>query len=126
LTPTARSLALLKRSHYIAGVVERWLPRVERRKDLFGCIDLVAVHRCEPGVLGVQATSMSNVSARVRKAQERPELRTWLAAGNRFEVWGWSGQRVKRVALKTEDLQAVVVQAPKRRLPASTQPELFA
>jgi hypothetical protein len=100
-------------------VVERWIPKANVRRDLFGCIDVVAVRRGESGVLAIQATTLAHVSARLAKAKGRPELRTWLAAGNRFEVWGWSyrGRRwvVKRVALRGEDLAGVVVEVPPRR-----------
>ncbi len=33
MTPTARSLALLRRSGYLAAVVEKWIPRINRRRD---------------------------------------------------------------------------------------------
>lgn len=126
MTPTARTLALLRRSHYVAGVVERWIPRANVRKDLFGVIDIVAIRRGETGVLGIQATSMANVSARVAKAKTKGELRTWLACGNRFEVWGWRGREVKRVALTGDDLAAAVMAVPRRRRRADEQRELFA
>jgi hypothetical protein len=129
LTPTARSLNLLRRSGYAAAVVERWLPRVERRKDLFGCIDLVAVHRGVPGVLGVQATTAGNLSARVKKAQGVAELRTWLAAGNGFQCWGWERRNgswhVRRVELRAEDLRAVPIDPPRRRGRRLVEPGLF-
>lgn len=130
MTPTARSLAFLRDCGHIADVTERWIPHANKRRDLFGIIDLVAVRRGEQGVLGVQATSLSNVSARLKKAKGRPELRTWLAAGNRFAVWGWYQRggkwAVKMVALTTGDLTAEVVQAPARRGKRPVQPDLFA
>ncbi len=115
MTPTARSLKLLRDTGHIAGVVERWLPRVNRRSDLFGFADLLAVHRVEPGVLLVQATTLANVSARIRKAKGKPELAVWLRAGQRFEVWGWYQRNgrwnVKRVELRGNDLAGVVLEA---------------
>jgi hypothetical protein len=62
-------------------VVERWLAAVKRRKDFLGCVDVIACRRGEP-VLGVQATSASNVSARVKKAVATPGLHVWLATGH--------------------------------------------
>jgi hypothetical protein len=107
-TPTSRTLALLRRQGYVAAVVERWVPRLNVRKDLFGCIDLVAVHPREAGVLGVQTTTAANMSARVKKATALPALRTWLQAGNRFECWAWArrGNRwaVKVVPVRPADL----------------------
>lgn len=95
-SPTQRTLALLRKEGYTAQVVEKWIPQTKRRLDLFGGIDIVAVAL---GVtLGVQATSASNLSARVTKLCAEPKLRAWLEAGNKLEAWGWSkkGSRGKR------------------------------
>lgn len=70
-----------------AQVVERWNSFARVRQDLFGCIDVVA---CGPqGIVGIQATTKANVSARIRKSAALPALRSWLEAGGVFEVWGW-------------------------------------
>ncbi len=96
-SPTARSLALLRADGYLAQVVERYNAHARVRVDLFGCIDLLAV---KPGeaVLGVQATTASNLAARAKKALACPRLRTWLAAECRFVLHGWAkkGPRGKR------------------------------
>ncbi len=65
---------------------------------MFGFIDVTAIRSTENGVLGVQATSGSNITARIKKSLVIPELKIWLEAGNRFEVWGWKkkGKRGKR------------------------------
>jgi hypothetical protein len=112
-------------------VTERWVPGENIRRDLFGCIDLVAVRRGEPGVLGVQATSLTNVSSRLKKAQGKAGPRTWLAAGNRFQIHGWyrspAGQwEVKIVSVRPEDLAGVVIQGRPRRGRNAEQPDLFA
>lgn len=130
MSPTARTLASLRRDGLTAGVVERWLPHVNRRSDFLGVIDIIAVG---PGVtMGIQATSASNVSSRLAKARASTELRAWLTAGNAFEVWGWAkrGPRwhVRKVQLLPEDLAAVEVQALPRRWRArrgERQGELF-
>jgi len=98
MTPTARTLAHLRQLGYLAGVVERRLPRCLITVDLFGCIDVLAVRGDLPGVLGVQTSTRSNQAARLAKALAVPELRTWLAAGNAFEIHGWAkvGARGKR------------------------------
>jgi hypothetical protein len=118
-SPVARSLTLLRRRGYCCDTVERWIPGGNIRRDLFGCIDVAAIALDEPGVLGVQATTMRNVSARLAKARALPALRTWLAAGNRFVVHGWAKRgrrwRVKTVAVRADDLATVVVEAPPRR-----------
>jgi len=119
MSPTARSLALLRRRGYVVAVAESWIPRLNIRRDLFGCIDLVAVTERETGVLGIQTTTSSNLSSRLKKARQTPALRTWLAAGNRFELHGW--RKVGRlwqpriVAVQPSDLAEVVIEQPQRR-----------
>jgi hypothetical protein len=115
MTPTARTLALLRRCGYVAAVVERWLPLVNLRRDLFGCADVLAV--------------AAHVAHRLAKAKGRPALRTWLSAGGAFEVWGWArrGQRwaVRRVAVRGDELRCVTLDTPPRRRRSARQPELF-
>lgn len=98
MSPTARTLKWLREEGYFAQVVERFNSFSKKRVDLFSCIDIVAISSVWNGVLGIQATSTGNVSARIKKSIACPELRVWLQAGNRFEVVGWSkkGPRGKR------------------------------
>ncbi len=98
MTPTARSLAKLKADGYTAQVVEKWNPHSKTRLDLFGIIDIIAISAESAKILGIQATSGSNVSARMKKALAEPRLATWLMSGGEFEVWGWAkqGPRGKR------------------------------
>lgn len=119
-SPTAITMSWMRRQGYEVGIVERYLAHVERpdggrgiRKDLFGVIDIVA---CKPGepVLGVQCTSVTNVSSRIAKAKAVPELRVWLASGARFVVMGWrkndKGRWVARIEEITLDaMQAITV-----------------
>jgi len=88
-TPTKKSLELLRKEAYTVDIVEHWNAFAHIRQDLFGIIDLVAIRLDEPGVLGIQTTSMTNVSVRLKKASENAALFVWLKAGNRFEVHGW-------------------------------------
>ena len=96
MTPTQRTLELLRELGYEPDVTERWIPKVKIRKDLYGCIDVLAAHPTH-GILGVQATSDNggNMSARIHKALQEPRLAVWLAAGGQFEVWAW-GKRGAR------------------------------
>jgi hypothetical protein len=86
-------------------VVERWLPRANKRVDAFGFGDVLAVERFfdfypEGGAILIQCTSTSNAPSRVRKMKTtcRNEVENWLKAGNKALVWGWSkrGPRGKR------------------------------
>lgn len=99
-SPTARSLEHLRELGYVADVVERWIPRAGVRRDLFGVVDIVALRAGE--TLGVQATSASNVAARVRKLADAPTLPALRAAGWRLVVHGWRKRR-GRWTLRTVD-----------------------
>ncbi len=102
-SPTSRSLEALALSGWTAQKVEYWLSFGGKggiRKDLFGGIDIVAVRPNE--VLGVQATSKSNVSARVKKLLGLPAIRAWVESGAKLECWGWDGNDVRVVEIKAE------------------------
>ena len=87
-SPTAISLALLRKEGYTAQVVEYWNVFGRVRVDLFHIIDILAIKAGVFGVLGIQATSKSNISARLKKASTNKHLLTWYKSGNNFEVWG--------------------------------------
>lgn len=97
MTPTARTLAAQRKLGRTCQAVERWNPyggarkpdgtAVGNRVDLFGIIDIIAIHK--DGILGIQATSGTNFLARCKKAEAEPRLREWLEAGGQFQVWGW-------------------------------------
>lgn len=98
ITPASRSLKYLREQGYTAQVVERWNAYAKVRVDLFGIIDIVAIHPKKKGVLGIQATSTTNISHRYKKAMENSALYIWLQAGNKFVIYGWSkkGKKGKR------------------------------
>jgi hypothetical protein len=87
-SPTSLTLRDLRADGYTAEVVERWNPHARVRHDLFGIVDVIAIRGTE--TLAVQATSSSNVAARVRKIAEAPTIAAIREAGWRFEVWGWA------------------------------------
>jgi hypothetical protein len=109
MSPTARTLKLLRDGGLLADVVERWIPRIERRRDLFGGFDVLAVDVREKAVWLIQATTNGNLSARVRKLQGLPVVPKLLSAGIRCEAWGWfkHGERwdVRRVELRGDDCE---------------------
>jgi len=114
-TPTTRSLDLLRKLGFLAAVVESWIPKLDRRRDLFGFADVLAVHPRDKVFMLVQCTSIGNVSSRLKKAQGKGALALWLRAGGLFEVWGWGPGGVKRVAVQAGDLQATILEKPGRR-----------
>lgn len=96
-SPTSRTLEWLRKQRLEAQVVERWNQWAKIRQDLFGIIDIVSVGQSAP-ISGWQATAMSCLSARVKKAMEEPRLIEWLRSGGRFYCIGWGkrGGRGKR------------------------------
>lgn len=127
MTPTARTVQFLRRQGYLAAVVESWIPRANLRRDLFGLADVLAVHVRDRSVLLVQATSDSNVAARVRKIQGLPVAGELLRAGLAVEVWGWSQRagrwQARRVPVVLDQVQVVAVKPPRRK--ADKQRGLF-
>ncbi len=101
MTPTQRTLKVLRERGYVADVVERWLPHVKVRKDLFGLFDVLAVGA---DVVGVQCTSGSNVSARVEKITGHENVAAVRKAGIRVLVHGWRKNAKGRYVLREVDL----------------------
>lgn len=102
MTPTQRTLAKLRADGWLPAVVERWNPHARIRQDLFGFIDILAVRDGE--TLAVQATSGSNVSARVAKIAASDTAPMVRKAGWRVEVWGWRKNAAGKYVLRVEDL----------------------
>lgn len=88
-SPTGRTLARLKRDGITADVVEKWIPQARKRKDVAGCIDVIAYGH-DVGILGIQTTSGTNHAARRTKALVEPRLTQWLHGGGHFELWSWT------------------------------------
>lgn len=89
MTPTARALKHLRSLGYTAQVVEQNIRIPGKgifKRDLFNCIDIVGVRAGVP-ILGVQCTSHSNLSARVKKCLENGQA--WLSAGAQLECWAF-------------------------------------
>src|SRR6516225_4584557 len=102
-TPTARSLALLRRVGYLAAVVESWIPRIHRRRDLFGFADVLAVHPVRREVMLVQVTTARHLADRLAKVWAAPELPGLLAGGCKVQLHGWTRQG-KRWRVKLVDV----------------------
>lgn len=89
ISPTQNTLKFLRAQGYTVQVVEKFIIWTKQRVDLFGFIDVVAIHPDKAGVLGVQTTSKANISTRIKKAEALDAYRLWLEAGNRVEFHGW-------------------------------------
>jgi hypothetical protein len=89
MTPTQRTLKLLRDLGYLVGVTEKWVPQARKRQDLFGFADLAAVHPAHPATLYVQTTSGSNHASRRTKLQALSSVEVVKAAGNRVQIISW-------------------------------------
>lgn len=87
VSPTKLTLDELRKRGYLCQVVEHWNPFAKRRIDLFNVIDVLAVG--EGRTIGIQCTSASNVSSRVRKISDSDALPSLRKAGWGVYVWGW-------------------------------------
>ncbi len=102
-SPTQRTLAHLRKTGAcLVSVVERWNPHAGIRQDLFGCIDVLAI--LNGRTVAVQATSRSNISARVKKIKANPALPVMASAGWQVVVHGWSKSKAGRWELKEVQL----------------------
>ncbi|MGI9335763.1 MAG: hypothetical protein ACR2RL_21665 [Gammaproteobacteria bacterium] len=99
MTPTQRSLKLLRAEGFEVGVVEKRVPYRNITQDLWGCMDIAAVHPTV-GVLFVQVTSTGNMASRRKKLATNPVvgwLRDVYGAGVvELHGWGKFGARGKR------------------------------
>jgi hypothetical protein len=102
VSPTQRTLKHLREQGYpLVQVVERWNAFARKRIDLFGIIDVVAVGE---DIVGVQATSGSNLSARVTKITASDALPVLRKANIRVLVHGWTKRANGRYELREVDL----------------------
>lgn len=87
MTPTARTLAELRKRGYRCQVVEQTIPHTFIKRDLFGLFDVLAIKG--PETLAVQVTSGSNVAARAKKIAESEAIGDVRAAGWALAIHGW-------------------------------------
>jgi hypothetical protein len=110
-SPTQRSLDLLRKEGYIAGIVEKFnhyagppemkcpvcgKNKIGVRNDLFGFIDIIAVHPGKRETLAVQCTSGSNLASRRHKVLDSGEAIICMAARWKIEVHAWAKRKIVR------------------------------
>ena len=101
MSPTQRSLALLREQGYKPWIVEHWNHFARKRQDLYGCIDILAIGNGE--TIAIQTTSRSNVAARHKKIVENEYYLEMVRSGWKVQVHGWGklkdGWQVKIIEL---------------------------
>lgn len=92
-TPMQRSLAHLRAQGYTVEITEHWNHFSRRRNDLFGFVDILALRGAE--TLAIQCTSISNMSARIKKIADHENTPRLRDAGWSIWVMGWDGADLK-------------------------------
>lgn len=88
VSPTQRSLTLLRSDGWTCAITEHWNHFAKIRQDLFGFADVLAMKPNHTPRL-IQITSGSNVSARVKKI--RTIEKSYIALDSGFDIYvhGW-------------------------------------
>jgi len=98
----SRTVALLESRGYKCDICESYNAFTRRKKDLFHIFDILAVGNGE--TVGVQITSKSNMSSRVKKISESEYLPELIRSKWRILVIGWYQLPNKRWACKETEL----------------------
>jgi hypothetical protein len=107
--PTQRTLAVLRKDGYTCHIAEKWNAFARIRQDFGGFADILAYKPGVPGVFAIQTCADSgDVQKRVIKLMALENVRIWLLAENRVEIWGW-GLRGPRGMKKEWTLRAVPI-----------------
>jgi hypothetical protein len=72
---------------YKCDVVESYNAFTRRKKDLFSIFDILAIGNGE--TVGIQITSKSNMSSRIKKISESEYLPELVRSGWKILVLGW-------------------------------------
>ena len=87
MSPTELTLREMRKRGFTCQVTEHWNQFARIRQDLFGFIDVLCLGDNE--IIGVQATSYSNISSRVNKIAEHENVAKVRKANIRILVIGW-------------------------------------
>ena len=99
-SPTQLSLRKWRKAGYRVAVVEKWNQHARIRQDLFGIIDLIAI--CPGETVGIQCTSYSGVSARIKKIEDSEAIADIRDANWRVIVEGWRKPKHRRVCREVD------------------------
>jgi hypothetical protein len=103
ITPTQRTLKLLKEKGGIVDICERWIrnpkhPAGGFRKDLFGFLDIIHLDPNRVmGIVGVQSCGQDFKPHLDKITIDCKENAVkWLEAGGKIHVYGWRKVKLKR------------------------------
>ena len=117
--PLQRSKAWLEEKGWHVWITEVWNSWAHIRQDAYGLHDMIAVRHDSNGVWGINACEDNGAVSEhckkylsgylhPKKGQQppNPHLPVWLAAGNKFSLFGW-GKRGAAGKRKTWTLRVV-------------------
>lgn len=93
MTATQRTLRALEQRGCVCGMVERYNPYSQKRHDLFGIFDLIAMYPNQ--IYGIQSTT-SDFTGHDKKILAEPRAIEWLKCGGGIELWAWRKVKKKR------------------------------
>lgn len=67
-----------------------------KRRDLFGFIDAIAVHKTNPEIVAVQACGATDVTPHVATICNSPIAMNWMKAGGKIRLFAWRKVKIKR------------------------------
>ena len=102
ISPTQLSLAMLREDGWFCWITEHYNYYARKKQDLWGFIDIIAL---KPGqVLGVQTTTASNMSARIKKIADHENVGNVRESGVMLHVHGWHQDDKKKWHCKVKDV----------------------
>ncbi len=90
MSPTARTMQECKKRGWPVSKAEYFNSFTKRRHDLFNFIDVVALDMDTGTIIGIQSTTTSNLTSRIKKTIELESSRQWKKCGGRIVMHGWA------------------------------------
>lgn len=83
-----RTLEVLKAKGCLYQKTEVWNPFANRRQDLFGFIDILAVFPDSIQPVGIQVCDKGSRNKHIEKIKATDSYKRWLTVG-KIEIWSW-------------------------------------
>lgn len=78
---------------FTVGKVEYFNPHTNRKNDLFGFADYIAI-KPEVGIIALQTCRLADYAAHRTTILDQPAARMWLEAGGRIQIVAWKKRTV--------------------------------
>lgn len=89
VSPTQRSLRLLRQEGGCPAIVEKFNSFIKIRQDAWGFVDIISLNPSKGEITFVQVTTMAHLPEHREKCFANPNLKNLLDAGGVFELHGW-------------------------------------